>query len=482
MPVNPPYENPTISADLGSSSGIAIDRNLYAHGSYINPITHIDDIDVESLLKRHGSPLFVFSERQIRSKARRAKEAFQSRYENVSFAWSYKTNYLASICDIFHQEGWLAEVVSDFEYDKARKNGICGKDIIFNGPHKPLPILSKAISENALIQIDNWDELANIEEITKSPTQRTSVGIRVWLDAGIKPVWTKFGFAVGNGEALRAAIRVVQNSGLMLDTIHCHIGTYILDPEAYRRACRILIALREQILSECGHLVPCLNLGGGIPSSSLLHGMIGPPEINIPSIENYAEVITSQLKALPKAKRPLLRLELGRHLVDDAGYLLSTIVAIKAGDFPSSTEADLSGSKAKEWLNLYADAKRGLVLDAGINLLYTAAWYQISVAPTRLIRKPPIPYRLYGSLCMAIDVIRDNVDLPPLNTGDILVLNPVGAYNLTQSMQFIFYRPPVILIKTNGDIQLIRRKENLEDIEMLENFTLLDKPKRVKYD
>jgi diaminopimelate decarboxylase len=466
------YNMPSVTADLGSTLGTSLDRNSYARGSYITPKTHIDDIELTALSKKYGSPLFVFSERQIKSKARRAKEAFETRYENVSFAWSYKTNYLSAICNIFHKEGWIAEVVSDFEYEKARKNGIPAKDIVFNGPHKPTEILIEALNDGALVQIDNWDELLRIEELTKSFKEPVSVGLRVWLDAGISPVWTKFGFAVGNGEALRAAIRIVHNSKLKLHTLHSHIGTYILDPEAYRHTCRILVALREQILMESGHLVPCLNLGGGIPSNSLLHGMLGSPEINIPSIENYAEAITDQLKKLPKSKRPLLRLELGRHLIDEAGYLLTKIIAIKAGDFPAPTDTDLSATKAKEWLSLYSDAKRSLVVDAGINLLYTAAWYQISVSPCRLIRQPPIAYRLYGSLCMAIDVIRDNVDLPPLDIGDLLVLHPVGAYNLTQSMQFIFYRPPVILIKSDGDIEIIRRKETLQDIERLEkNFT-----------
>lgn len=66
---------------------------------------------------------------------------------------------------------------------------------------------------------------------------------------------------------------------------------------------------------------------------------------------------------------------------------------------------------------------------------------------------------------MAIDVVRYNVDLPPLNVGDVLALHPVGAYNVTQAMQFITYRPPVVLIDTAGKPQIIRRREVLADIE-----------------
>ncbi len=70
--------------------------------------------------------------------------------------------------------------------------------------------------------------------------------------------------------------------------------------------------------------------------------------------------------------------------------------------------------------------------------------------PAEARNLPLSPVRLYGPLCMAIDVVRYNVDLPPLNVGDVLALHPVGAYNVTQSMQFITYRPAVVLIDGKG--------------------------------
>ena len=66
---------------------------------------------------------------------------------------------------------------------------------------------------------------------------------------------------------------------------------------------------------------------------------------------------------------------------------------------------------------------------------------------------------------MAIDIVRYHVDLPPLKAGDILTLHPVGAYNFTQSMQFITFRPAVALINEDGSVELIRHAEKLEDID-----------------
>ncbi len=460
------YMPPVITGELGQGTErAAADRNFYARGMRSSALTAIDNVPVRALLQQFGSPLFVFSQRDLRSKAREMRHAFESRYPNVSFAWSVKTNYLNAIILAFHKEGWIAEVVSDFEYDKVRKLGFSGPEIVFNGPGKPRAALKRAVRDRALVQIDNWDELSQMEEEVRKSPMPVEVGLRVWLDAGIRPVWSKFGFALANGEAERAAAQIAANPKLRLHSLHCHIGTYILAPEAYRNVARSLVALRERIHERHGHLVECLNLGGGFPSHSLLHGMTGPADKVVPAVDKYAEAITDVLNKLPPRKRPLLRLEAGRCLIDEAGYLLTTIVAVKGISRPVLSSTELSGKDYKERLILGDESKVGYVLDAGINLLYTAAWYQFDVRPERHINAPMAVSRLYGPLCMNIDVVRENVELPPLATGDILTLHPVGAYNVGQSMQFISYRPAIVLIGVDGKPELIRARETLEDVQ-----------------
>lgn len=458
------YFPPMISDELGRSPEAAIDRNFYSRGSQCSVFTEIDGIHVDELTSQFGSPLFVFSERTLRAKAKRMRKAFHDRYENTEFAWSYKTNYLNAICQVFHSEGWNAEVVSDFEYHKARNLGIEGKDIILNGPHKSKELLETAIEEQSLIQIDNWDELGELQKLVKNADQPVNVGIRVWMDNGIKPVWTKFGFAMANGEAIRAARLVMETPNLNLHTLHTHIGTYILEPDAYRNAARGILTLREMIEVETGHVVPCLNMGGGFPSYSKLHGMVGDAENIIPPIESFATAITSVLNELPEEKRPLLRLESGRHLVDEAGYLLTKVIAVKGNNRMPVDETDMMARDAKEWLILSETAKNGYIVDSGVNLLYTSTWFGIDAKPARLVNSPPTPSRLYGCLCMAIDVIRDHIELPPMETGDILTMHPVGAYNFTQSMQFIAYRPAIVLINENGVPEIIRQRETLDHV------------------
>ncbi|MFA7409792.1 MAG: hypothetical protein WCY83_06165, partial [Bacteroidales bacterium] len=97
--------------------------------SQLNPIPDIGGIPVKQLLRDYGSPLFILEENTIRNTYRKAKDAFESRYPAVQFAWSYKTNYLDAVCQIYHQEGSWAEVVSGFEYQKALANGVDGRQI-----------------------------------------------------------------------------------------------------------------------------------------------------------------------------------------------------------------------------------------------------------------------------------------------------------------------------------------------------------------
>lgn len=75
---------------------------------------------------------------------------------------------------------------------------------------------------------------------------------------------------------------------------------------------------------------------------------------------------------------------------------------------------------------------------------------------------------LYGPLCMNIDVVRENISLPLLNRGDHVVVHRVGAYNMTQWMQFIQMRPKVVMIDMQGTPHLIRNNESIDTIQFHE--------------
>ena len=64
-----------------------------------------------------------------------------------------------------------------------------------------------------------------------------------------------------------------------------------------------------------------------------------------------------------------------------------------------------------------------------------------------------------------IDIIDEGSLLPPLERGTRLIISPVGAYNNTQWLQFIEYRPNIVLISEDGEVELIREAEDLSDID-----------------
>ncbi|MFA5657040.1 MAG: hypothetical protein WDA37_09875, partial [Dysgonamonadaceae bacterium] len=109
--------------------------------------------------------------------------------------------------------------------------------------------------------------------------------------------------------------------------------------------------------------------------------------------------------------------------------------------------------------------RRTLVIDAGVNLLFTSFWYNLGVFPSREVSDFMEDTTIYGPLCMNIDVVREAINFPQVKTGDRLVIERVGAYNVTQWMQFITYRPNVVLIDLEGKTHIIRKKENLETLK-----------------
>jgi len=419
------------------------------------PKSKIDGVKVSELIAEHGSPLFVISEATVRDTYKKAKKAFTTRYPKVQFAWSYKTNYLDAVCSIYHQEGSWAEVVSGFEYQKALNNGVSGKRIIFNGPDKTEADLELAITNGSLIHIDHLDELYTIVNLTGKLEQKPRVAIRVNMDTGIYPMWDRFGFNYENGQAWDALNKIMASGKMELMGLHCHIGTFMLSAKAYAVAATKLSDLALGIKNKWGHEIKYIDLGGGFPSKNTLKGSYLPGRDINPGFDDFAEEISS---ALLKANfspdsLPLLILETGRALIDEAGYLLGTVISNKRS----------------------SAGKRTTIIDVGVNILFTSYWYDHKISPAQEFTQFSETTTLYGPLCMNIDVVRDNALLPLLNKGDHFVIHHVGAYNMTQWMQFITLRPKVVLIDLDGNVHVIRKSETMETFSQQES-----KPEHLK--
>ncbi|MCW3082985.1 MAG: diaminopimelate decarboxylase [Bacteroidetes bacterium] len=424
--------------------------NKYGTRTEYEPVTHIDGNAVADLITAYGSPVFVLSEKTIRATFRDANRAFKTRYPKVQFAWSYKTNYISAVCNVFHQEGSWAEVVSGFEYQKAINNGVPGANIIFNGPDKSEAELIFAINNGSLIHIDHLDELYLIKEIEPQLQKRARVAIRVNMDTGVYPAWDRFGFNYEGGQAQDAINKIMLNTNMDLVGLHCHIGTFMLTPSAYAVAATKMSELALNVKKKFKKTLEYIDMGGGFASRNTLKGSYIQGADAAPSFDQYAEAISTAIlnAGFTEADLPLLILETGRALIDEAGFLLGSVISNKR----------------------LADGRRATIMNFGVNILFTSFWYDHKITPAQPFGQHNESTVLYGPLCMNIDVIRENISLPPLKKNDQVVVHTVGAYNMTQWMQFIALRPAVVLIDMNQKPHVIRNKETPASIQKEEEM------------
>ena len=431
------YIKPTIKKQTAGS------MNKFGAFYQKNFRDEIAGVKIEDIVAKSGSPVFVIDEKAMREKYKAVYRDFSSRYPKVKYSWSYKTNYLDAVCAVYHQEGLIAEVVSDFEYQKARRLGVPGNKIIYNGPFKPEKSLKIAFTEGAIVNLDNFDEIFKAENVAKEMGRPVDVGIRLNMDTGIYPQWSRFGFNYENRSAYDAAKRIYKSEWLNLTGLHSHIGTFMLEPKAYAVQVKKTIEFMRIIEREFEVTIESLDFGGGFPSRNKLKGTYLPPEVAVPPLEEFVEAISNTLLSeLSPDEYPTVYMETGRALIDEAGYLITTVDAVKR--LPGGIKS--------------------YIIDAGVNFLYTSTWYNYKVETDRPVTGSYENCIVYGPLCMNIDVVLENAYLPPLTRGTRLILSPMGAYNVTQWMQFIRYRPAVVIVMEDGTIEIIRRAEKLEDV------------------
>ncbi len=450
-----PYQPPR----LDPLTYTAVSKHLIADVSFGDQSALQQNCDVRELLGQFGSPLFVVSEEALRQLYKGFHSAFSMPGIDTRVAYSYKTNYLPAICAILHAEGAWAEVVSGAEYELTRALGVDPSGVIFNGPYKANDELEWALQDGAIVNIDNFDELKRIEDLAVHIRRPCRVGIRVNFKFGPSP-WNKFGFNYESGEAAKALDRIGRNKALKFELLHNHSGTFQLNQEVYGRAVEVLIDLAKHA-RNAGLEPTMVDLGGGYPSGNRLK-----PEFDLPASQRrarnllhpYGEAVLGKLLAAKElfGGKPTLVLEPGRALVDSAVQLFCSVVSTKT--IPNQGKA--------------------VIVDAGVNLVPTAYWYEHQVDQVEEAGEEAglESVSIYGPLCMQIDVLRENMMLPPLKLGDPVVVSNVGAYCHTQSMQFIQPRPATVLLGPDGP-ELIRKRESWRDFFVLDRM-----PNRLKPD
>jgi diaminopimelate decarboxylase len=370
---------------------------------------------------RFGTPLYVFDGLRLAASA----EAFQSAWgEDVTVAYSMKSNPLMGIVSRLHRAGMWAEVASGFEYRAARRAGIPGSEIVFNGPYKTAADLRAALSDGATIVADGSEEIRAIAALAADAAPTCRIGVR--LSPPGREGIDRFGMTPRHA---LAASRMLRAAGLRLTGLHTHLGAYQLGPlpasgppihgvtveypvpvARYQAAAENLMRLAERIDD-----IDWIDLGGGWPAA--------------PGVSDHVAAVRSVIPP----DGPHLILEPGRALVRDSGWLLVRVVARRG--------------------------RGAVVVDAGITQVPCVLWKR---SPVHVVDMRPGERRhtsLFGPLCLQHDAIAREVDLPPLRVGDLLWIGQTGAYAMAQASPFIHLRPAAIMIE-DGRATLLRERES----------------------
>jgi diaminopimelate decarboxylase len=406
----------------------------------------MEGIDVQELCESLGTPLFLISEGLLTDRFRQFRNEFMKRYPNVVVAYSYKTNYLPSVCSILDQEGAWAEVVSLLELRIAEMIGVDPKRIIFNGPAKANDGLLKAMELGVrVLNVDSLSELKRVVTLVRDADLRVNVGLR-FSYPGRPPSKNKFGITA---EQILEGCRIIsKEKRIHYAGLHTHIGTETTEIGKYEKAVELLTDLASSIYRKYGFQTEIIDLGGGFAFREVVpyshKGRWSPP-----SFSEYASRICSKLMLASDGRLPqppTLALEPGRALVGPTALLATKVIATK----------QVSGIK---WV----------ITDAGLNLIPEAELNRYRIVPAVLRKGKAEKVNVAGPLCFHEDIIRYGVKMPPIKEGDILAIPDAGAYSISLSWQFIKLRGGVCLL-CNGKHEVIRRPETVEDVLKLDTI------------
>ncbi len=415
----------------------------------------IGDISAVKLAEEFGTPLYVTDEQRIRRNYRRFYEAFEERWEDVSLWYAYKANSNLAVCKILQGMGCGAEVGSLCELKIALKVGTPGEEIILNGNNKSEAELKLAIENNVLINVDNLKELEIVNNIAGGKGKNARVGFRVnpnvkapthpHISTGLRE--DKFGIEVESGKALKAYEMASDLKNVVVEGIHSHIGSQILDPDPFAEQARKTLELRGEIKEKVGVEIEIVDLGGGlgIPYE--------PGEEELPP-EKYAKSIVSTMEEIIQSQeisKPKLVLEPGRFVISDSSLLLGRVGHVKEKE------------GMPDWISI----------DAGMNALVRPALYGAYhhiEAANKINEEKTETVNVAGPLCESGDYLGKGRELPPVERGDLLAVYDVGAYGLSMSSNHTANTRPAMVMVNSGDVEIVRDRETCEDLTRLDNI------------
>jgi len=406
--------------------------------------------DAVELAREFGTPLYVFDEETLRQQCRGFQSEFRSRQADGAVAYGAKAYLGRALCALMAEEGMDLDIVSGGELAIARSVGFPAQRMYFHGNNKSEEELREALDYGVgRIVIDNFHEMHLLDAVAQGKGVRQKVLLR--LSPGIDPhthahtttgtLDSKFGIPLPTGQAEAALRQALEMPGLEVVGLHVHLGSPVFELEPYRQAVEVVLAFAAEMKGRYGFEMREFSPGGGFAVQYV-------EEQPAPTVAEYAETIVSALRdACRKHGLPLPRLivEPGRGIVARAVVALYTVGASK----------DVPG------LRRFVSVDGGMA-DNIRPALYGSQYSALVANKTADRRREMVT--IAGRYCESGDILMRDVELPPLEPGDVLAMAAAGAYAPAMASNYnASLRPPFVLVK-DGQARLIRRRETYDDL------------------
>ena len=415
-----------------------------------NNIAYLGCHNLCELVKEFKTPLYVMDEAQLNKNINDYLKYFKSTFIKTTVVYASKAFLTYEFCKYLKEYDISMDAVSLGDMYIAKEAGFPMERIVLHGNNKSIEELNFAVGNKiGLIVVDNLYELNELIKITKDKEQVVNVLFRINpnIDAHThKYIQTsnmesKFGVNIEDNKTISKMIDLVKNDKFInLKGIHAHIGSQIFEKEAFILESKKLIEFVNQINQDYDLNLNVLNLGGGFGIKYL------ESDLAIPTSEMMKELvkfIESQIQKTNSLVNHIM-IEPGRSIVGNAGITLYSCSQIK---------------------QTYGK-KQYLFIDGGMadNIrpaLYDAV-YSVDVV-NKMNNKKEVLVDVVGKCCESGDIIRKDILVPQIESGDVLMVYSTGAYNYTMSSNYnSLLRPAVVLV--GEDIKVLKQRQKLSDL------------------
>ncbi len=395
-------------------------------------------VDIQTLVDKYNTPLYVYDFNNISNRYDELKDAFGGKKSLVAYA--VKSNSNLAVIRHLAKLGAGADCVSIGEVRRALKAGVKKYKIIFSGVGKKDSEIREALEADILlINLESEAEMKRVEMIAKELKLEARISIRVnpnvdpkthpYISTGLHE--NKFGVSLDS--AKRMYIYSKKSEYLNPIGIHFHIGSQLTELAPISEACGIVADLVRS-LDAIGIDIKFFDVGGGI-------GVVYDNEVTIKP-EDYAKAILSQVKGLDMT----ILSEPGRYMMANSGIFLTKVLYEK-----------INGDK------------RFVIVDGAMNDLLRPSLYNAYHKIEAVKKEAESSLAdVVGPVCESGDFLGKNVELPIMEHNDVLVVHSAGAYGFTMSSNYNTRGRAAEVAVLDGKDYLIRERETFEDQVRLE--------------